>query len=623
MKPITSLILAVLLLLCGCAAQEDTPATTPATAPTPATEPSGIYDETSEMEHLTCGALRAYPLFIPDAVAVMPYGSDLLLLSGSDPMTLTRYTGEVLYPAVSVTLPPAVSPETVSVVHDAIHYYDPAQRELVFLDECLAELSRVSLPETICGGPVLSEDGRKLYYSAAEALRCLDLETGLDRLLKETRACKLTPPEVHCGGTVLSCGSTDDKGDHIQLYLDTETGQTLHESPDILALQTFEDAYFASVRDGRWEQLLLGSSEHGPTVLAPYTFGSTSFPLLQTGSAVLTTADAGENALVLDEYDLQSGKRSSRIMLHGTNPIRSVCSGFSGQIWFLRYEESYGCDVLCRWDTAASATNDSRSYLSAPYGTENPDLAGIAACRDLADTLSRTYGVQIHLWTDATVCQPWDYQLVPEHQVRVIEESLKELERFLNVYPEGFFKKAAEQTACGSLQICLVRSILGNAEANGAVEEAAGLQFWDSNRNSYLCLSTRPETLFRSACHEMSHIIDSRVLTYCKAYDDWSTLNPKDFKYTHDYASSLAGDFSRWLDGEERAFIDLYATTYPKEDRARIMEYAVAEGNEAYFASQTMQKKLHTLCLGIRQAFGLKESAQPLRWEQYLTQPIT
>ena len=40
-------------------------------------------------------------------------------------------------------------------------------------------------------------------------------------------------------------------------------------------------------------------------------------------------------------------------------------------------------------------------------------------------------------------------------------------------------------------------------------------------------------------------------------------------------------------------------------------------GNSEVFASETMQKKLATLCKGIRQAFDLDDSATYL-WEQYL-----
>ena len=57
--------------------------------------------------------------------------------------------------------------------------------------------------------------------------------------------------------------------------------------------------------------------------------------------------------------------------------------------------------------------------------------------------------------------------------------------------------------------------------------------------------------------------------------------------------------------------------SFPREDRARILEYAMTPGNEAVFASETMQRKLATLCQGIRQAFDL-EADQICLWEQYL-----
>ena len=56
--------------------------------------------------------------------------------------------------------------------------------------------------------------------------------------------------------------------------------------------------------------------------------------------------------------------------------------------------------------------------------------------------------------------------------------------------------------------------------------------------------------------------------------------------------------------------------SYAVEDRARIFEFAVKPGNEAYFASAAMQKKLSMLCDGLREVFGLEGSGYP--WEQYL-----
>ena len=62
--------------------------------------------------------------------------------------------------------------------------------------------------------------------------------------------------------------------------------------------------------------------------------------------------------------------------------------------------------------------------------------------------------------------------------------------------------------------------------------------------------------------------------------------------------------------------------TYAKEDRARIFEYAMLEGSEELFASETMQKKLHQLCYCIRDAYGLRKSELTYPWEQYLEKPL-
>lgn len=57
---------------------------------------------------------------------------------------------------------------------------------------------------------------------------------------------------------------------------------------------------------------------------------------------------------------------------------------------------------------------------------------------------------------------------------------------------------------------------------------------------------------------------------------------------------------------DTRSFVDTYSMSYPKEDRARIFEYAMTAGNEPLFAASPLQYKLKMLCQGIREAFGLK-----------------
>ena len=106
------------------------------------------------------------------------------------------------------------------------------------------------------------------------------------------------------------------------------------------------------------------------------------------------------------------------------------------------------------------------------------------------------------------------------------------------------------------------------------------------------------------------------------AYDRWDELNPKGFAYDYDYITNMTRDGSAYLQDSNRYFIDTYSMSFPKEDRARIMEYAMTEGNEFYFQSTAMQAKLLALCQGIREAFGLRKSPETFLWEQYLNMSL-
>ena len=612
----------LLLILCGCAAQTEPAATNPDPVPTPTALPTGIYDANSRIEKETDGAIKAYPLAFSDTVGFLPIGSDILLFSGETETTLTRLSGDTLHTTASATLRGWIRPEDPALhVHEnGITYYDALENDLVYLDAQLLETRRIPLPETMYGSPALSADLKTVYYCTASGLYSRNLETNLDRLLKEMYFRNQTPVALHCDDAVIACRIEDEDNTPKQLYISTGTGILLHEVPDNFVLKTYGDFYFARHMDGIYPELLIGDSEQGPTLLTPATYNCSAFPLLEIDGTVL--AAAGTGATHLDYYDLHSGKRTSSITLDGLTDIRSISSSGPFDIWFLGYDPQTHRDVLYRWDLQKSKVCDNRNYFSARYSYDHPDLQGLVDCREIADTMSRQYGVQILLWTDATAFEPWDYTLVPEYQVSVIRENLKELDQFLSLYPEGFLQKAAERTGSGRIQICLVRSILGKEDVAGTLDEAVGLQYWDHNANSYLCLSVQPEGLFRNACHEMSHIIDSRVLTVCKAYDDWSTLNPSGFQYGYSHISNLSLDDRGWTVGTNRAFIDLYSMTYPKEDRARIMEFAVMDGYEHCFESETMQNKLRKICLGIRQAFDLEKASESLLWEQYLKHPL-
>ena len=187
------------------------------------------------------------------------------------------------------------------------------------------------------------------------------------------------------------------------------------------------------------------------------------------------------------------------------------------------------------------------------------------------------------------------------------------LEKALSAIPKTVYQKLGKQSQNGKLTVSLVREVYSTNEL-GSLTLEEGAHFW-SNGSSYLVLMMN-DKLERSFYHELFHVMDSYILTETKAYDDWRKLNPSGFSYDYSYITNEYRDPKDYLEPETRAFIDLYSMSYPKEDRARIMEYAMLEGNEEYFTSNTMTQKLDMLCKGIRKAFNLGDG--DYLWEQYL-----
>ncbi|HIT33738.1 MAG TPA: hypothetical protein IAC31_03810, partial [Candidatus Faecousia intestinigallinarum] len=79
---------------------------------------------------------------------------------------------------------------------------------------------------------------------------------------------------------------------------------------------------------------------------------------------------------------------------------------------------------------------------------------------------------------------------------------------------------------------------------------------------------------------------------------------------------------SAYLTGDDPAFLDAFSMTYPREDRARILQYAMTELGQGRFDTDNLQEKLRTICVAIRDAFDWEDSPMVFPWEQYLHEPL-
>ena len=619
------LVLFLGLLLCGCRNQQTPVDTSVVSVPAIAvTEPTGIvgfYDSESTVEQMTHGAVKAFPLDMDDVDGIRFLGKDILLFSGDETTVLTLLSGETRYIKAQLQLSFKILPNDPSIVTDShrFTFWDSQSQALITLNDMLEEISRIPIPENY-GTAVLSSDRRLLYYCTGDALRALDLETGLDKLLREMAFPSQSAEALHCSDTVLQCSAVYNDGSRHTLFLAADTGAILYESAETLSLWTSGAFYTALRMDGYYPEWLTGTKDSEPQVLILDSAPSAMLPVPELQS-ILTYHAPNNSSALLECYQLESGRKTAQQEIPDIADLRSPrWESENDTLWFLGSDLSASQDVLYAWNPEHSAIAEEDSYLYPRWTRENPDIDGLAQCSLLAREISGKHDVNVLIWADAAASQPWDYTLIPEYQVPLLRRRLEELDAILSCYPEGFLKKAASGTGVGQLSICLVRSINGNA-GTGALDSAMGLQFWDAEARAYLAVTIGPD-MAQHLYHELFHIIDTRVLSTCNAYDDWKKLNPKGFSYDPQYISIRAEEGQAFLNGEKRYFIDLYSMCYPKEDRARIMEYAMLDGQEDLFQSTPVQNKLRKLCLGIREAFHLEDEPVIYRWERYLNEPL-
>ncbi len=587
-----TLVLA-LVMLCKCEAS-------PREGPTPSdhipsetkpTESVGFCEpETLPVTVLSDG-LRIYPLGQIDATGITFCGSDILLFSGDVNSALTLLSGKNLAVMAQTDLhcPISADGSDLQATDQGITYVDHVNRQLVFLDPTLAEIQQIPLPPD-SSTMALSADARFLYYCTGEALRVLDLQTGLDRLIRLMEFSTQALTGLHQADRIAQCTVVYSDGTSHDLFVSTETGVLLHESAVEVFLYTHDDFYFTTQMDGEYPELISGSSHFGPSILVPQKDYAGFLPIPSRQSLLLYRHSDDNFSTMLDFYDLQTGIRSACVEFPYHITPRSLQPDPEGNtLWFLYFDEHTKQDILCAWDPDRSASDDAAQYLQNRWNRNNPDQEGLTECQALAREIGKRHGVQILLWTEATEVQPEAHTLVPEYQVPLIQKRLRELDQALSLYPAGFLKEAASGTASGQITICLVREIHNNT-VSGSV---TGLQFWDQRANAYAAV-TMDSNMTRRIHHELFHIIDSRILGNCNVYDDWNSLNSGDLPY----------DFC----------------TAPGEDRARIMEYAMMPDQEDTFQSAPMQAKLRKLCLGIRKAFRLESAT--CHWESYLAQPL-
>jgi len=265
-------------------------------------------------------------------------------------------------------------------------------------------------------------------------------------------------------------------------------------------------------------------------------------------------------------------------------------------------------------------------YVSAqepePYSGE------MAALRAHADEIEARYGVSLvfsgacrEAFSQEVFAFTTTDSLDPAREQSLLRQALDGIERVLSRYPEDFFCQFRnESRGFFGLRI----QLLGSIDSGYSV---VGFEYFQDGYFNVAYDVTDPQDLQTTLHHELWHATEEKIELMDGAPVDaqtWNSLNPEDFDYLHQYEDYAATDsswvYSGYYAQKDTYFIDLYSKTYPKEDRARIMEYAMAHPDlmRLMLVSPAIRGKLRLEAEHIRQHFDTDAWPETCLWEELL-----
>lgn len=357
---------------------------------------------------------------------------------------------------------------------------------------------------------------------------------------------------------------------------------------------------------------------------------------LTTGSSCLVAQlEQGEALRLLSEDDLLliSHNTNTLALYDTTGEFLSQCvfssdvdcylcdspvwSDAYGGYFLLVSSEMNGSELLF-WDVDAP-DQQGEDLVMIPLEEYQAVPAGTAVSQELYDRaaqIGETYGVTVLI---ADQCKT-DFDSYTTYQVtdeNAITLALDSLERVLSAYPEGFLDQLRFGHVRG-IEISLTGGLTNASESLGDYGYAA---FTQPVNGKYIMVMDIFQTNDANFYHEFSHIIDSRLnQDACYRTDalfseeTWLGLSPEDGTYTYSYAE--------WPDiyenGLDQYYIDDYSRTFPTEDRARIMEYAMMDWDWTFDTYPHIREKLDFYARCIRDSFDTTGWAAVTPWEKPL-----
>ena len=555
-----------------------------------------------------------------------PYGSDAGETGGSaTSLRLAVLSLETGLPLYETTLNGVDSPQ-VQICGNQVSVCDWSRGNVYLLDDHLRQTAGCRITNG-WGSFYLSSDGETAYlFTDDDGIVAVDLATDQRTVFLENARSLYTSG---CCGSNVTINYVDDETQFsVCAFFSLETGEItpLPVPGDYYSVERSGDAWLAGVLYSSDAYLLGGDGDPGVVTL------ENCAPELLTGPARLLIphlTDEGDRELAL--YETDGSFCTACRQPDAWNSYNSTLVWSERWGGYLFTVTDYNGSVrLLFWDT--SVPSEGENLVLTPMSALTAETGGTAVAQELYDraaALSEQYGVHIKI-ADQCATEYNSYTVELDLDYWRISSGLDALENAMADYPDGFMEQLLYDTY-REIEINLTGPLtpVGVPEdANGFTSFAAFVEQQTGKHVMVMDLN-QMGNLEENFYHEMSHIIDGK-LGFDSLYrdgalyseDGWVALNPPDFFYCYDYYN-IPDDI--YADGYNSYFIDTYSRTFPTEDRARVMEYAMI-GYDWMFSedgSAPLREKLRYYADCIRDCFDTTGWPAVTRWEEPLQNSTT
>lgn len=467
----------------------------------------------------------------------------------------------------------------------------------------------------------LNNDATKIYCFTQNGVKVIDTESGSTSMLFDNALMLFTSGK--CGDAV-SVTYTDKETQMNESGIVDLTAGTAEKIPYEGAFNPVEysDGVWLVRVAGEENQYYIGKSDR-PKAFTPQGNYAMMTLIADPLRMMSTTYDGNGRATMtlysLDGEFLSQTKLPEEVATVIYEPIWSEADGG----YFFIVIDNTGKDILLFWDMSIPTVGESLTLESAYEENAPVDSIVSQDLLDRAATIGETYGVEI-LLGDQTEESYGNYNMAREMNESYIEEGLDAVEEALSKYPAGFMGQLLYGNQ-RELEIHLTGAFtvkeLPEGEINGFTSYI-GLAQEQEWKTVIVVDITMTGSIEQTLHHEIMHVIDNKMTFDANVREDafyseeaWNALNPADFTYVEDTFNLPE---SVYTDGYESYFIDIYSRTTAKEDRARIMEYAMIGADWAFSASPGRYAKLEYICQCIRDTFNTEGWPEQTIWEATL-----